>query len=126
MPMRPSPSHLRGGSGVIERGVARRAMDQHAAVEVHTVRIDIPGPLRSYTRQTSRVTVALPAPNPTLGGALTALDRDHPGIRFRIIDEQNRLRPHIQIFVNAAIERDLAAQLPTGAQIMIVAALSGG
>ena len=95
-------------------------MDQHA------FRIELPGPLRSYTNQASRVTVALPEPNPTLGAALSALDHAHPGIRFRIIDEQNRLRPHIQIFVNAGIERNLEAQLPTAAQIMIVAALSGG
>ncbi len=126
MLVRPSPSHLRGRSGVIERGVARRAVDQHAAVDVPTVRIEIPGPLRSYTHQASLVQVVLPEPSPTLGAALTALDCAHPGIRFRIIDEQNRLRPHVQVFVNAAIERNLDAQLPTGAKIMIVAALSGG
>jgi len=126
MPVRPSSSNLRSGNGVIEGGVASRAADQHAAVDVHTVRIDIPGPLRSYTRQATRVTVALPARNLTLGRALTALEHAHPGIRFRIIDEQNRLRPHIQIFVNAAVERNLEAQLSPGVQIMIVAALSGG
>ncbi len=95
-------------------------------MDEHTFRIEIPGPLRSYTQQAPLVTVAVPASNPTLGAALTALDRTHPGIRFRIIDEQNRMRPHVQVFVNAAIERNLDAQLPVAAQIMIVAALSGG
>ena len=95
-------------------------------MDQHIFRIEIPGPLRSYTHQASWVTVTLLERSPTLGAALTALDRAYPGIRFRIIDEQNRLRPHIQIFVNAAIERNLEAQLPTAARIMIVAALSGG
>ncbi len=95
-------------------------------MDEHSFNIEIPGPLRSYTHQTPSVTVAFPEPNPTVGAALMALDRACPGIRFRIIDEQNRLRPHIQIFVNAAIERNLDAQLPTGARVMLVAALSGG
>jgi len=95
-------------------------------VQEHVFCIEIPGPLRSYTHQASRVTVSLPEPSPTLGTALGALERAYPGICFRMIDEHNRLRPHIQLFVNAAVERNLDAQLPTGAQIMIVAALSGG
>jgi hypothetical protein len=47
-------------------------------------------------------------------------------MRFRMLDEQGRLRPHIKVFVNADVERDPAAFLPRGADVMIVAALSGG
>jgi hypothetical protein len=62
----------------------------------------------------------------TLDHVLAALDRDYPGMRFRMVDESGRLRPHVQIFVNALIERDLASPLPRGAEVMIVGALSGG
>lgn len=95
-------------------------------MDPHVFRIEIPRLLRSYTHQAPLVTVVLSEPNPTLGAVLSALDRAYPGIRFRIIDEQSRLRPHIQVFVDASIERNLAAQLPMDARIMIVGALSGG
>jgi hypothetical protein len=41
-------------------------------------------------------------------------------------DEQGKLRPHIQVFVNARVQRDPGAVLPPAAEVMIVAALSGG
>jgi hypothetical protein len=61
-----------------------------------------------------------------LHALLDALDRDYPGIRFRVFDEQQQLRPHIQVFVNAVVQRDPASQLPPDAKVMFVAALSGG
>jgi len=93
------------------------------------VRVKIPSPLRSYTGA-AEVTVAVPvlAPElpPTVGGVLAALDGAYPGIRFRIIDEQRRLRPHIKLFVGGALTRDLATPLTSESEVMIVAALSGG
>lgn len=93
------------------------------------VRVRVPSPLRSYTRA-PEVAVAVPvlAPElpPTVGGALAGLDIAYPGIRFRIVDEQGRVRPHIKLFVGTTITRDLATPIPTGAPLMIVAALSGG
>ena len=62
----------------------------------------------------------------TLGDALVALDIPYPGISFRRIDERRHLRPHIQIFVNGSVQRDLTAPLPEPVDVMIVAALSGG
>ena len=55
-----------------------------------------------------------------------ALDRAFPGLRFRIIDEQGHIRPHIKLFVDGSQARDLAAALPAAATLMIVGALSGG
>jgi hypothetical protein len=43
-----------------------------------------------------------------------------------MVDEAGRVRPHVQVFVGQAVERDPGAILPEGAQIMIVGALSGG
>ncbi|MEO6565755.1 MAG: MoaD/ThiS family protein [Casimicrobiaceae bacterium] len=97
------------------------------AAAAPTFRVAIPTQLRSYVGDAHEVSVSVPPPAlPTLAAALAALEAAYPGIRFRMVDEAGRLRPHIQIFVNAAIERNLAAPLPAGARIMIVGALSGG
>jgi len=90
----------------------------------------IPGLLRSYTGGAERVELdvaaAAGAGAPTLADGLGALDRAHPGLSFRIVDEQGRIRPHIRLFVDGAQARDLAVPLPAGATLMIVGALSGG
>lgn len=91
--------------------------------------VRIPSPLRSYTGA-DEVAVAIPvlAPElpPTVGGVLAALDNAYPGIRFRIVDEQRQLRPHIKLFVGGRMTRDLAHPLDAASEVMIVAALSGG
>ena len=93
------------------------------------VRVRVPSPLRSYTRA-SEVDVAVPvlAPElpPTVGGVLASIDGAYPGLRFRIVDEQGGVRPHIRLFVGNVVTRDLAAPIPGGEVLMIVAALSGG
>lgn len=94
------------------------------------VRVRIPSPLRSYTGGEGEVTVALPvlAPElpPSLSAVLAALDNRHPGLRFRIVDEQGRVRRHVKVFVGLDLARDLSAPVPVGRDVMIVAALSGG
>jgi len=81
----------------------------------------IPAPLRSYTGQ--RQVEAIGA---TLGAALEDLDRQYPGIRFRMINEQDRMRPHIRFFVNGNQVFDLRQPLNTTDEVLIVQALSGG
>jgi len=105
-------------------------MPAQLSPEVATVvRVRIPSPLRSYTGA-PEVDIALPvlAPElpPTLRGVLAALDLAYPGIRFRIIDEQGKVRPHVKLFVGTDATRDLSSPIPSGATLMIVAALSGG
>jgi sulfur-carrier protein len=82
----------------------------------------IPGALRSYTAQQSKVQVD----GATLADALTSLDHHFPGIRFRIITEQDRIRPHIRIFVNEEQLQDLITPLQPTDTMYIVCALSGG
>ncbi|MEP7328518.1 MAG: MoaD/ThiS family protein [Betaproteobacteria bacterium] len=96
------------------------------AIDSPRFRIAIPTPLQSYVGGVAEVDVHVDRAKPTLADALMALDEAYPGIRFRMVDETGRVRPHIQIFVNAAIERNPAAVLPAGARIMLVGALSGG
>ena len=87
------------------------------------MKVRIPNPLLSYTNQ-ARVVDALGA---TLDEVTRDLDRQFPGIRFRIIDEHQRVRRHIKLFVNATqADDDLAMPLAEGDEVMIVAALSGG
>ncbi len=81
----------------------------------------IPAPLRSYTGH-SRVEAA----GSSLAAVLADLDRQFPGIRFRMIDEQERMRPHIRFFVNGAQTFDLTCPLRCADEIAIVQALSGG
>ncbi len=87
------------------------------------MRVLIPNPLLSYTNQAREVD----AGGATLDALTRDLDRQFPGIRFRIIDEHRRVRPHIKLFVNRdQVDGDLDRPLAAGDEIMIVAALSGG
>jgi molybdopterin synthase sulfur carrier subunit len=86
------------------------------------VQVELAALLRSYTGGASVVA----ANGTTLGEVLDDLDRRFRGIRFRIVDEQDRLRPHVRFFVNGIDTREIAAALDEGDRIYIVGALSGG
>ena len=92
---------------------------------MNAVHVRIPGLLRSYTEGAERVDLGLSGPA-MLGDGLAELDARFPGLRFRVVDEQGKIRPHIKMFVNAVQARDLSTPLPPGAELMIVGALSGG
>ena len=81
----------------------------------------IPSPLLSYTKQRQVAAAGL-----TLGAVLADLDRQYPGIRFRMVDEQDRVRPHMRIFISGAQVSDLARPLGPDDTVHIVQALSGG
>lgn len=81
----------------------------------------IPSPLVSYTRRKN-----VEARGSTLSEMLLDLERQFPGIRFRMIDEQDRVRPHMRIFVNGEQEFSLKRPLNPDDEISIVQALSGG
>jgi sulfur-carrier protein len=86
------------------------------------VKVWIPQPLRSYTAQQSSVE----AQGATLAELLVDLDRRYPGIRFRMIDEQDHVRAHMRLFVNGVQVFDLTRALRASDEIQIVQALSGG
>ncbi|MBI5901656.1 MAG: MoaD/ThiS family protein [Rhodocyclales bacterium] len=85
------------------------------------MKVLVPSALHTYTE--SRWVEAEGA---TLAELLADLDRRYPGIRFRMIDEQNRIRPHIRFFVGGSQARDLAQALNPNGELLIVQALSGG
>ena len=86
------------------------------------MRIHIPSALRSYTKQQGDVQVE----GSTLAEVLFALDTRYPGFRFRIVTEQDKIRPHIRIFINDEQAQELHAPLRQEDRIFIVCALSGG
>jgi hypothetical protein len=85
--------------------------------------VRIPGLLQSYTGGAHTVELASPS---SLADALAALDASFPGLRFRIVDEQGAIRPHIKLFVDGELARQLAAPVAGCRELMIVGALSGG
>ncbi len=85
------------------------------------MKVLIPTPLRSYTAERE-----VEASGSTLAAVLLDLDRRYPGIRFRMIDEQDRMRPHMRFFVNGEQVFDLSRPLGPGEDVQIVQALSGG
>ena len=85
-------------------------------------RVVVPSQLRGYTAGKSEVDAA----GTTVAAVLADLDRQFPGFRFRVIDEQDRVRRHIIIFVGGERIEDLAAIIAEGAELHIVGALSGG
>ena len=86
------------------------------------MKVRIPTPLRSYTDQQAVVE----AEGATVGDVLADLDRHHPGLRFRMVDEQGRLRPHMKVFVNEDLARELDTPVGAGDEVTIMQALSGG
>lgn len=85
------------------------------------MKVLIPSALRSYTERSQTE-----ARGATLAALLADLDRQYTGIRFRMIDEQDRIRRHIRIFINGVQAQDLAQPLKESDEVIIVQALSGG
>ncbi len=86
------------------------------------IQVLIPSQLTSYTDGATRV----PAAGATVGAVLDDLDARFPGLRFRVIDEQDRVRRHMRIFIGQAETRSVTTPVAEDAELMIFGALSGG
>ena len=86
------------------------------------MKVRIPTPLRSYTAQQSVVE----AHGASVGEVLDDLDRQFPGIRFRMVDEQARVRKHMKIWIGEDACRDLSTPVIDADEVTIMQALSGG
>ena len=86
------------------------------------IRVLIPSQLHAYSGGLSRVE----AQGATVGRVLDDLDEKFPGLKFRVIDEQDRVRPHMRLFVSGEAARDMGAPIADGDELMIFGALSGG
>jgi sulfur-carrier protein len=86
------------------------------------MKVAIASPLRPYTGQQSQVE----AEGLTLRDLLADLDRHYPGIRFRMINEQDQMREHIRIFVNRERVLSLDTELQPADIVQIITSISGG
>lgn len=85
------------------------------------MKVLIPQPLRPYTGAS-----IVDAEGQTLDGLLDDLNRRFPGFKFRMVDEQGRIRKHIRVFVDGEQTFDLNQTLARAEGVQIVQALSGG
>ena len=85
------------------------------------MKVLIPSPLLSYTRERE-----VEAAGTTFAELMADLDRQYPGLKFRVIDEQDRVRPHMRFFVNGEQVLTLSRPLQPTDTVQIVQALSGG
>ena len=86
-----------------------------------SVKILIASPLRPYTGADE-----VEARGDTLGALLEDLDRHFPGIRFRIVDEQENIRKHMRFFINGEPVFSLEHPVRATDEVCMVQALSGG
>src|SRR5579862_7770308 len=87
----------------------------------------IPEPLKSMTG--GRRHVEVETSSGSLRDALEALFAAHPGIRDRILTEQEEIREHVNVFVGKTESRltgGMATPLADGTEISIIPAISGG
>jgi len=86
------------------------------------ISVMIPSQLIAYTGGATRVDAA----GETVGQVLADLDGRYPGLRFRVVDEQDRIRRHVRIFVGREEARTVAVPVRDGGELLIFGALSGG
>ncbi len=87
-----------------------------------TVTVFVPQQLRSYTDGATHVACQ----GRTIDEALAHINQRFPGIRFRVVDEQNRIREHMRIFVDGERVHEVSVKLKPKAEVHIFGALSGG
>jgi molybdopterin synthase sulfur carrier subunit len=84
--------------------------------------VKVASPLRSYTNGAAVVR----AEGSSVSEVLADLDRQYPGMRFRMIDEQDRIRRHIRLFVNTREVVALSESVGENNDVHLICALSGG
>ncbi len=85
------------------------------------MRVLLPSALLSYSGQST-----VQAKGNTLAELLEDLNRQYSGIRFRVVDEQDQIRPHMRFFVNGEQTFTLEHKLKSTDEVDLVQALSGG
>jgi hypothetical protein len=86
------------------------------------MQVIVPGQLYEYTGGVS----PLSAEGESLCAVLDDLDRRYPGLRFRVVDEQGRIRPHVRFYLNRSPATALGMAVGQDDELLIVGALSGG
>jgi sulfur-carrier protein len=87
--------------------------------------VHLPAALSGHAAGRRRLQVA----GATVGGVLAALDRAHPGVGQRVLDDRGTLRRHVNVYVNGESIRYLdGVETPVGDgdEVWILPAVSGG
>ncbi|WP_431954735.1 MoaD/ThiS family protein [Actinacidiphila sp. bgisy167] len=87
--------------------------------------VRIPTILRTYTGGQAEV----PAEGGTLAEVIDSLERDHPGISARVLDDTGKLRRFVNIYVNdddVRFSEGLGTAVGEGASVSIIPAVAGG
>ena len=90
------------------------------------IQVRLTGQLRDWTGGKSRVDLRSAADVQSL---VRGLDGEFPGIGRRIMDDQEKIRTHVNIFVNAENSRELEQEktsLRDGDVVHILPSVSGG
>lgn len=89
------------------------------------VSVSIPPPLRNLTGQADTVQ----AEGTTIAEIIADLEKNHPGIRERLLDTNGQIRRFVNIYVNGEDVRflqDQATPVSPRDEISIVPAIAGG
>lgn len=89
------------------------------------VTVRIPTGLQPFTNGAAEITVDAD----TLGHALSAVEKRHPGLSARILTPEGNIRPFVNLFVDETSARfmdGLNTPLSDGAVISIIPAVAGG
>ena len=86
------------------------------------MRVRVSSVLHAYTDDRAEVE----AEGATVREVLGDLDDRYPGFAFRIIDEQDRIRPHMRIWLTDRWVKKIDERVAPGDSMDIIAALSGG
>ncbi|KOG34628.1 ubiquitin-like small modifier protein 1 [Streptomyces varsoviensis] len=90
-----------------------------------SVNVRIPTILRTYTGGQAEV----PAEGATIAEVIDSLERNHPGIAARLLDDSGKLRRFVNVYLNdddVRFEQGLETATPDGAGVSIIPAVAGG
>lgn len=90
-----------------------------------SIKVLIPTPLQKFTREQATIDCE----GGTISELLESLEKDFPGIKARLCDDQGELRRFINFYVNSEDIRFLDGKntaLNSGDEVSIVPAVAGG
>jgi sulfur-carrier protein len=90
-----------------------------------SAQVRIPTPLRRFTGGAEEVNID----GATVSALIADLEKNHPGIKERICDEEGKVRRFVNIFVNGDDIRflnNLDTAVKEGDEVSIVPAIAGG
>jgi molybdopterin converting factor small subunit len=93
-----------------------------------TVAVRVPTILRTYTQGQSDVSVTV-QDGAALADVVAALDRAHPGIAARVLDDSGQIRRFVNVYVDdddVRFAAGLQTPTPDGARVSVIPAVAGG